>query len=600
MESNESRKLRWNLTIGLELMTVAITVPLAVLFIITAGGYDFYKSVVLNIVAILTLTLSYYVSAIRFFYLGRMLKPLRRENWTKLTYEEKVEIKRNLLNFPIFNTIFFIVQWTGGLFQSVLILRYGFGLSFFEIIPFAFLPPIIYPILAVAHFFYTEAKFVPVLEADPIRSIHVPIDQVRKISLYIRTVATIGSIVISPVVVIGYFLVEETAGWIKLQDVFIPLSLTIFFIALTLLITARLFVGSLRRNVANLVNFFEGMSTGKLDDVFPMISSDELGRSNKQINDFVEKLRFIVKKVTEESKNLSESSKRLEENTVSLSKRMQEQAASTEEMSAGVEEMTASIQSTADRAGNQTSVVNFATNSLLELEENILKVHSSLGETERDAGRMKLETANGKQAILGSIQAIEEIKDSSEKMGDTVTVIHDITDRIGLLSLNAAIEAARAGDFGRGFAVVAREISNLGNKTQEKAKSIKIAIAEALSAAKSGSEVIEFTEKTFDQIGYAVDSTIDRISKVTEMSHTQLDKSEGVRKAFANLEKSSFEIHNLTFEQAQTSMEFSKTISTISENTEFLSGIVSEIDVLSGSLASQARRLKQEFEFFKV
>lgn len=600
MESNESRKLRWNLTIGLELMTVAITVPLAVLFIITAGGYDFYKAIVLNIVAVITLTLSYYVSAIRFLYLGRILKPLRRENWTKLTDEKKAEVKRNLLNFPIFNTVFFIIQWSGGLIQSVLILRYGFDMTPFEIMPFAFLPAIIYPILAVAHFFYTEAKLVPLLEADFIRSIPVPNDQIRKISLYIRTVATIGSIVISPVVVIGYLLIEETAGWIKLQDVFLPLGLTIFFIVITLLITARLFVGSLRRNVTNLIQFFEGMSAGNLDDVIPMISTDELGRSNKVINDFVGKLRFIVQTVTEESNHLSESSKRLEENTVNLTRRMQEQAASTEEMSAGVEEMTASIQSTADRAENQTSIVNFATNSLLELEETIRKVNHSLDETENDAGRMKLETNSGKEAILGSIQAIEEIVDSSEKMGTTVTVIHDITDKIGLLSLNAAIEAARAGESGKGFAVVAKEIASLGNKTQESAKSIKSAISDALSAAKNGGEVIEFTKKTFNQIGSTVDSTIDRISKVAAMSYAQLDASTGVRKAFFNLEQSALEIRNHTFEQAQTSMEFSKTISTISETTEFLSGVVSEIDILSGNLARQARRLKQEFEFFKV
>ncbi|TGK03061.1 methyl-accepting chemotaxis protein [Leptospira langatensis] len=600
MDRGESRKIRWRLTLGLELLTSVLAVPLAVLFVIVSGGYDFQKSLALIVTSTISLCTSYVIPAIRFFYLGRILSSLEPTNWEKLNTNGKSQIKARLLNFPLVNTIFYVVQWTYGIPAAWKMMHFVFTPNLLESMPFVIMPFIIYPILGVSHFFLTESILSEVLESDKL--IGMPVDEksVRKISLFTRIIATIASIASLPIIVIGDLLIEETSGWIKLGDVRITLALTMFFLLITVVVASLLLAASIRRNSRNMSETFSEMSQGELNLLLPMISTDELGRSSKMINDFVKRLRIVVKTVIKESEKLSQSSKVLEEKTKHLATKMQEQAASTEQMSSGVEEIAASIQSTSDRAESQSETVEQARNSLSELEDRIRNVHTSLLETKNDAERMRLETSNGESALSSTRNAMSEIETNTAKMEASVNVIHEITDRIGLLSLNAAIEAARAGEAGKGFAVVAQEISKLGEQTQENAKRIRATLAEAVKATNSGREVLGNTEVAFRRIGDTAQNTSERILNVSSLSEAQLVASARVKNAFSELIRSAEEIRNHTKEQSQTSLEFSKTIGSISEATEFLNEVANDIDTLAEKLATQASSLKKEVEFFRT
>ncbi|TGK09310.1 methyl-accepting chemotaxis protein [Leptospira selangorensis] len=600
MTRGESRKLRWRLTLGLELLTSILAVPLAVLFIIAAGAYDFNKAIALIGSSTVVLTTSYIVPTIRFLYLGRLLSNLEPNNWEKLNTKGKVEVKKKLLNFPLFNTAFYIVQWSYGIPAAWKLMHFFFIPEFFESAPFLLLPLIIYPPLGISHFFLTESVLSEVLESDRLNGLPLEEKDIRKVSIFARIISTIASISLLPVVIFGYLLVEETSGWLKLGDVTLALSLTILFMVITLTISSYLLASSIRRNSKNMMNAFTEMSQGELDILLPMVSTDELGRSSKMLNDFVKRLRIVVKTVIKESEKLSQSSKVLEEKTKDLSIKMQEQAASTEQMSSGVEEIAASIQSTSSRAESQSDTVKQASASLAELEDRIRNVHTSLMDTKNDAERMRLETSNGESALQSTRDAMAEIESNTAKMEASVNVIHEITDRIGLLSLNAAIEAARAGEAGKGFAVVAQEISKLGEQTQENAKRIRATLAEAVKATNSGREVLGNTEVAFRRIGDTAQNTSERILQVSSLSESQLVASAQVKNAFSELIRSAEEIRNHTKEQSQTSLEFSKTIGSISEATEFLNGIVNDIDSLAEKLAHQASSLKKEVEFFKT
>lgn len=600
MNQLESRKLRWKLTLGLELLTSVLAVPLAVLFIITAGGYDFDKSIALILASTISTTCSYTVPFIRFLYLGRILVKLNDSVWFSLNSKEKSDVKTKILNFPINNTFFYLVQWSLGIPFAWWLLNLFFVPTFLESFPFFFLPLIIYPILGVSHFFLTESSFVDILESERLNEVQVDSEKMRNVGVHARILSTIVSIASLPIVVFGYLLFEETSGWVKLGDVTISLILTLVFMLIAVVIVSYQLSSTIRRNSQNMIHIFGEMGDGNLTHVLPMVSSDELGSNSRALNEFVKRLRIIVKSVVREAEKLSGSSKSLGENTRELSRKMQDQAASTEEMSSGVEEIAASIHSTASRADSQAQIAKKAQSSLAELEARIRQVHVALVETKSDADRMKGETRSGEEALQGTQKAMEAIEESTAKMGATVNVIREITDRIGLLSLNAAIEAARAGDAGKGFAVVAQEIAKLGEQTQENAKRITSAISEALNATKSGREVIESTQTVFQRIGDTVAITLDRVSEVASLSDSQLTASEQVKSAFTDLSLSSEEIRNHTQEQAQTSTEFSKTIVTISETTEFLNQVVTQIDELAVKLNEQAGKLKSEVEFFKT
>ncbi|XDD51383.1 methyl-accepting chemotaxis protein [Leptospira sp. WS92.C1] len=600
MNHAESRKLRWKLTVGLELLTSILAVPLAVLFVISAGGYDFDQSIALIVGSTIALLCSYIVPGVRFFVLGRILKDLKDSRWFNLNSQQKTLVKTKILNFPVYNTFFYLIQWSLGIPFTWKFMHLFFTPTFLESIPFFFLPAIIYPILGVSHFFLAESTFVDILESDRLNEIETDSSQIITIGVHTRIFSTIAAIATLPIVILGYLLFEETSGWVKLGDITIPLILTLIFMLIAVAVASYQLSSTIRRNSENMIRIFGEMSNGSLTQVLPMVSSDELGSNSRALNEFVKRLRIIVKSVMREANKLSESSKVLGENTRELSKKMQDQAASTEEMSSGVEEITASIQSTATRADGQTQIAKKAQKSLIDLEERIRQVHTALLETKTDADRMKTETKSGEYALFGTQKAMEAIEESTAKMGATVNVIKEITDRIGLLSLNAAIEAARAGEAGKGFAVVAQEIAKLGEQTQDNAKRITAAISEALSATRSGREVIESTQTVFKRIGDTVATTLDRVSEVATLSDSQLLASEQVKSAFTELSRSSDEIRNHTQEQALTSTEFSKTIGSISETTEFLNQVVNEIDDLAGKLNGQAGKLKSEVEFFKT
>ncbi|EMY77721.1 methyl-accepting chemotaxis protein signaling domain protein [Leptospira weilii serovar Ranarum str. ICFT] len=600
MNHLESRKLRWKLTVGLELLTSILAVPLAVLFVISAGGYDFDQSIALIISSTISLTTSFVVPSVRFVILGKLFRNLEDKNWFLLDSKEKSEIKTKILNFPLYNTWFYVIQWCYGIFAAWRIMHLFFVPKTIESLPFAFLPAIIYPILGVSHFFLTESAFVVLLESDRLNEVQADSEKIKTVGVHTRIFSTISAIAVLPIIILGYLLFEETSGWIKLGDVTIPLILTLTFMLIAVGIASFQLSSTIRRNSKNMIQIFAEMSDGNLTHILPTVSSDELGSNSRALNEFVKRLRIIVKRVTREADKLSESSKTLGENTKELSEKMRNQAASSEEMSSSVEEITASIHSTASRAESQTRIAKKAQTSLAELEDRIRRVHTALLETKSDADRMKGETKSGEEALKGTQKAMEAIEGSTAKMGATMNVIREITDRIGLLSLNASIEAARAGEAGKGFAVVAQEIAKLGEQTQENAKRITAAIAEALSATKSGREVIESTQTVFQRIGDTVGVTLDRVSEVTLLSDSQLVASEQVRSAFTELSFSSDEISNHTQEQARTSEEFSKTIVAISETTDFLNDVVIRIDELAVKLNEQADKLKSEMEFFNT
>ncbi|AYV57568.1 methyl-accepting chemotaxis protein [Leptospira kmetyi] len=600
MTKKESYRLRWKLTIGLEVMTTILAVPLGVLFIISAGGYDYRKGIGLIIAAIVSLSASYIVHVWRFIFLGKILAILEPSNWQNLNSIDKAETKRKLLNFPIFNTIFYILQWSSGVPFAWKIMDTFFELTLMESIPYAILPVICYPILGVSHFFLTESFLAEVLESEELVKIQLEPKAVKSVSLYFRIVSTIASISILPIIIISYFLVGQVSGWIVLRDITLSLSLTFVFMIITVTVTSFLLASSILRNSKNMISAFSEMSLGELKISIPMISTDELGRSSKVLNDFIARFRTIVKTVAKESDTLLKSSQVLEEKTKDLSIRMQTQAASTEQMSAGIEEISASIRSTYARTDGQTSTIEKATEFLSDLEDKIHNVHSFLIETKEDADRMKKETFIGESAISSTRNAMSDIETSTGRMRDSVNVIYEIADRIGLLSLNAAIEAARAGASGKGFAVVAQEIAKLGELTQENTKRIRETLGEAVNATQSGRNVLGNTENVFTKIGDTAINTSERIHFVSSLSEKQLLASKKVRNAFSDLIHSAEEIRNYAKEQSLTSMEFSRTVVDISESTDFLNGVVTDIDAMVETLAEQAISLKKEVKFFKV
>lgn len=372
------------------------------------------------------------------------------------------------------------------------------------------------------------------------------------------------------------------------------------FISINIFVLTSLFVKTMKFNTIQMVNRYKALASGDLRESVPIISTDELGHGSISLNSFITSIRNITSIVIEESDKVKADAKVIATQTQGLAQAMMEQASSSEEMSAGVEEMSASIRSTAFGAKKQNEITKNANELVLSMESSIFSIHDLMRSTERETKQMEEETKLGRQALESTLIAMSDIEASVDHTSNVIQVIGEISDKIGLLSLNASIEAARAGDAGRGFAVVASEISKLGEQTLSNTKRILEAVSKASSSTKSGRVAVSNTEKTFTQIGKSVETTIELIKQSSEMTKKQLELVKNVKESFEKLTISSIEIEQNTNEQASTSEELAKSIATITEGTEYLNQFVNDIDKLCAALSGKATNLRNTVDFFKI
>lgn len=600
MDELKIRALCWRLTIGLELLTAVLAVPTAVLFIIIGGMYSFDKSLLVVMGATIALFSSYVVPTVRFLRLQKLLRKTIPNHFHTLNLSEKQNIKLQLLGFPKKNSLYFLIQWTYGIPFAAFVTFQFFSPTVVEYLPYVVLPILIYPVLGVSHFFLTELVISEVLSTKELKDLPLVEETIPKIGIYSRIFFTMAAVFSMTLTALGYLLIAEVTRFVQLQNAELTLILMAAFITINIFVLTSLFVKAMKFNTVQMANRYKSLASGDLRESVPMISTDELGHGSLSLNAFIESIRKITSLVIDDAERVSVDAKVIAKHTQGLTESMMEQTSSSEEMSAGVEEMSASIRSTAFGAKKQNDITKEAKNMVLGMETSIVSIHDLMNQTEVETKEMEEETKVGQTALQATLAAMAEIELSVDHTSDVIQVIGEISDKIGLLSLNASIEAARAGDAGRGFAVVASEISKLGEQTLSNTKRILEAVSKAASSTKSGRLAVSNTEKTFTQIDKSVHKTIQFIKQASEMTKSQLELVKQVKDSFETLTNSALEIEQNTNEQAITSEELAKSIATITEGTEYLNQFVNDIDKLCNALSEKAVHLKETVNYFKI
>lgn len=281
-----------------------------------------------------------------------------------------------------------------------------------------------------------------------------------------------------------------------------------------LLCAAIPIVNTITRNLTNVVNSLKNIAqeNGDLTVRLTSKSEDEIGQLVYWFNQFVEKLQGVVKNVVDTSTPLIDLSTDLRLLTDDTIKTIDIQKTAANNAKTAVGHMNESVTDVANSAAQAATDANEAS---VAAKEGYLIVTETVKSIQLLADNVK-ETAS----------VIEQLEADSNRVGSVLDVIKGIAEQTNLLALNAAIEAARAGEQGRGFAVVADEVRTLASRTQQSTEEIQTTIEQLQSAARSAVLVMErgtnqatIGVETASKAGNSLDtitSTITRIDKMNE------------------------------------------------------------------------------------
>ena len=310
----------------------------------------------------------------------------------------------------------------------------------------------------------------------------------------------------------------------------------------------------------------EGDLTQRLDK-----SPGEIGRLSDDFNLFVANIQGLVKSIHENMDNIVSVSKGLSETSVNTSERVQEQRSESELVATASHEMNASATSIANNVNEATEATN-TSNQNIEITERVFEATiSSVKQLADD--------------IDQGATAICRVRDDVVNISSVLDVIGTIAEQTNLLALNAAIEAARAGEQGRGFAVVADEVRSLAQRTQESTGEVhrmldllrsgtKTAVDVIESGRGQGQTTLENASKAEESIG-AITSAITQInemnSRVANSIEEQVTVSDDISKRISR-------IYELT---ANTAEDAEKTAKDASDVLDLSTGVKRQIESLT-------------------
>ncbi|MCF6751487.1 methyl-accepting chemotaxis protein [Pseudomonas stutzeri] len=283
---------------------------------------------------------------------------------------------------------------------------------------------------------------------------------------------------------------EANAATTRL-GIFLSLVLVVL-VGLGAWLVIRSVMANVRGVIASLQSIARG--DGDLSQRVNVESNDEIGAMIELFNDFLDKLQGTIRQIIEAANPLGQVSKELYQLTQGAEENAKSQQHHTDSITRDILTMTGSIQEVAQRSRQASDQANAAARQTASAREHV----SSLSTGISDLG----------DSVMGAVKAMEQLEEETQEVGSVLTVIRSIAEQTNLLALNAAIEAARAGEQGRGFAVVADEVRNLAQKTAASTAEIQQIIQRLQNSANTVLNVMTSNgEKSRASIQRSVEAT---------------------------------------------------------------------------------------------
>ena len=377
----------------------------------------------------------------------------------------------------------------------------------------------------------------------------------------------------------GSFAVPDETVWMKKGVLCFVLSIILAgypFLVIIFGLTGRM------KHASNVME--EISEEGDLKHRIDITILDDFGVLTTSINGMIEKLSGMIKGLFDSTENVSYTSKIINASVFNASTAIDDFSHSLEminsnsseqnklvlEADKNISRLAKSVKTIKEHLVEQADSVATISSSVTQMTANIGSVAETAEKARESAEILTMKSQEGRASIENAIATMQAIQKSSAEVQEFVNIIKNLASQTNLLSMNAAIEAAHAGQFGAGFAVVAEEVRNLAESSAKSARNIQQHIEEMIITIDNGVETINSAGQSFNEITQKVEETASFVGEISAAMEEQKVGAAETQQATITVVDAVHAVNELAATQTDDATkvrEFMRTVVSASEST---------------------------------